>query len=138
MESWFIRANGHTGHNQPGSKNFVLGERPNFPNRVFNYRENCLTGSFARVGLPAVGDLRGIDWRNKAREAYGDLPAHMIANLERFANIRVGDLIAMPADRETYDVHLGIVIPTSEAHFLPANLYAAKVERKTSPVSRRT
>ena len=37
--------------------------------------------------------------------------SHQLTNLERFAAIRVGDLVAMPAARETYDVHFGVVVP---------------------------
>jgi hypothetical protein len=111
MDVWFIRTNGKTGHNQPGTKLFVLGERPNYPERRFNYRLNCLEGSFVRVGWPAAGDLRAPKWRETARTAYGtSIPTHWLTNLQLFATIRVGDIIAIPADREKYDVHFGVVV----------------------------
>jgi hypothetical protein len=112
MDVWFFRANGETGHNQPGTKGFIRGEPPNYPERRFNYRQECLDGGFARVGLPAAGDLREHDWRRKACEAYGlDPNSRQLDNLERFANIRIGDVIVMPAAREKYDVHFGVVVP---------------------------
>ncbi len=112
MNVWFVRSNGETGHNQPGTKRFIRGEPPNYPERNFNYRQECLAGGFARVGLPAAGDLRELEWRTKACEAYGlDSSSHQLTNLERFAAIRVGDLVAMPAAREKHDVHFGVVVP---------------------------
>lgn len=115
MNAWFLRANGETAHNVPGSKHFVRGEPPTFPRREFNYRTECLEGGFARVGWPATGDLRAENWREVAARAYGDvMPARWVRNLERFANIRVGDIVVMPADREPYDVHLGVVVAGRE------------------------
>ena len=112
MNAWFCRANGETSHNEPGSKHFVRGEPPSFPRREFNYRTQCLEGGFARVGWPAAGDLRSDNWREVAVRAYGDvMPARWVRNLERFAAIRVGDIVAMPADRDPYDVHFGVVVP---------------------------
>lgn len=112
MDAWFVRTNGETGHNQPGVKRFIRGEPPNYPAKRFDYRQECLAGGFARVGLPAAGDLRKLEWRSKACEAYGLVPSsHQLTNLERFADIRVGDLVAMPAARETHDVHFGVVVP---------------------------
>jgi hypothetical protein len=36
-----------------------------------------------------------------------------VTNLELFAAIRVGDIVTMPANREQYDVHFGVVVPGS-------------------------
>lgn len=121
MNAWFIRANGATSHNEPGSKLFVFGEPPTFPRREFNYRRECLEGGFARIGWPATGDLRATDWRNTATHAYGTLmPARWVKNLTQFANIRVGDIVAMPADRERADVHFGVVVPSQKNPSAPA------------------
>ena len=111
MDVWFIRSNGVTGHNQPGTKLYIPGEPPRFPARVFNHRLDCLTGGFARIGWPASGDIREIGWRERARDAYRGIAARHLDYLERFANIRVGDLVVMPAEARKFDVHLGLVIP---------------------------
>ena len=50
MHVWFIRCNGETAHNEPGTPRFVPGEPPQFPKREFNYRDECLCKGFARVG----------------------------------------------------------------------------------------
>lgn len=113
MDVWFIRSNGETGHNQPGTKLYVPGEPPNFPERVFNHRRDCLADGFARIGWPASGDLREIGWRVRARDAYGEVASRHLAYLEQFATIRLGDLIVMPAEREKFDVHVGLVIPSA-------------------------
>lgn len=114
MDVWFVRSNGETGHNQPGTKLYVPGEPPNFPARVFNHRLDCLAGGFARIGWPASGDLHELGWRVRARDAYGEITSRHLVYLERFANIRLGDLMVMPAEREKFDVHLGIVIPNGK------------------------
>jgi hypothetical protein len=109
MDVWFVRSNGETGHNQRGTKLYVPGEPPQFPARRFNYRRECLTGGFVRIGWPASGDLRELGWRTRAQDAYGGLSSLHVGYLEQFAGIRTGDLVVIPADREKYDVHMGIV-----------------------------
>jgi len=110
LNVWFIRSNGETLHNNPGTKLFVPGEPPRFPNRKFNYRLECLEGGFARVGWPAAGDLRIPGWRTRGRDAYGmEFTSRYIGYLEGFLAIRAGDIVLIPADRSKYDVHVGVV-----------------------------
>lgn len=112
MNIWFIRCNGETAHNQPGTSRFVPGEPPRWPSREFNYHDKCLEDGFARYGLPAAGDLREPRWRTRVRSAYGSLfQPHQGRYLEQFAAINSGDLILLPAYTRRYDVHLGIVVP---------------------------
>jgi hypothetical protein len=73
MSSWFIRCNGETAHNQPGTERYVPDEPPRFPNREFNYLSECLRKGFARVGWPGAGDLRAAEWRAGAMRVYGDV-----------------------------------------------------------------
>jgi hypothetical protein len=54
MSIWFIRCNGETAHNQPGTSRHVPGEPPRWPAREFNYHDKCLEDGFARYGLPAA------------------------------------------------------------------------------------
>src|ERR1700704_5843806 len=117
MNVWFVRSNGETGHNQPGTKLYVPGEPPQFPKQLFNYRRECLAGGFVRIGWAAAGGLRKLQWRTRARDAYGaNLSSMQMRYLEQFADIRVGDLVLIPAGREKYDVHIGIVQPNSNQH----------------------
>lgn len=110
MDIWFVRSNGETAHNQPGTTLYVQGEPPNYPERRYNYRETCLEGGFARIGWPAAGDLRQLGWRTRAREAYGPgLSSQHMGYLECFAGIRVGDVVLIPADEGKYMVHVGRV-----------------------------
>lgn len=114
MRIWFVRCNGYTAHNQPGSRFFVEGEPPTFPETKFNYKDECLTKGFARIGLPATGDLRHPWWRECGRTVYGDewLTDSKIKEHEQFSSIYVGDLVVLPTDRIRYEVHLGIVVPS--------------------------
>jgi hypothetical protein len=112
METWFVRSNGETGHNNPASKLYVRGEPPTFPERHFNYKQECIEGEFARIGWPAAGDLRRSDWRVRARNAYAPGPSELhLSYLQQFSKIRVGDLVLIPADREKFNVRLGLVQP---------------------------
>jgi len=116
MNIWFIRCNGETAHNQPGTKWFVPGEPPNYPNREFNYRDTCLREGFARHGTPGAGDLRRLGWRERARSVYGDgLKPYHVRYLEEFLSIRPGDLVLLPTYVQQYEVHLGVVIPQRNA-----------------------
>jgi hypothetical protein len=111
MRTWFARCNGDTAHNQPGTPLYIPGEPPNFPDRHFNYTRLCLEEGYARHGTPAAGDLREPGWRVQAHRAYGNLSSRSMSYLEHFVSIRVGDVIVIPAFREKYDVHVGVVIP---------------------------
>jgi hypothetical protein len=112
MRIWFIRCNGETAHNEPGTLRYVPGEPPTFPRREFNYRDECLCKGFARVGWPGSGDLRDPNWRTNAFRVYGDLmKPHHVRFLEQFLSIRAGDLVLLPTYAKRYEVHLGIVIP---------------------------
>lgn len=121
MNVWFIRSNGETAHNKPGSKLFVAGELPRFPEQKFNYRLECLQGGFARVGWPAVGDLRIAGWRTRGRDAYGTaFSSRYIGYLEGFSAIRPRDIVLMPSERSKYDVHIGAVCkPTDSSSHTP-------------------
>ena len=111
MRIWFIRCNGETGHNQPGTARFVPGEPPTFPNRQFNYRDDCLCKGFARVGWPGSGDLRNEKWRATASRVYGSvIQQHHLRLLERFREIAVGDIVLLPTYAKRYEVHIGEVI----------------------------
>lgn len=116
MTIWFIRCNGETAHNQPGTPRYVPGEEPTFPGREFNYRAECLQGGFARVGWPGAGDLRAPDWRSRAFNVYGSvMKRHHIRFLEEFVQIIPGDLVLLPTYQKRYETHLGVVIPPRRA-----------------------
>jgi hypothetical protein len=112
MHIWFIRCNGETADNEPGTSRYIPAEPPEFPDREFNYRDECLCKGFARVGWPAAGDLRRSEWRSRALAAYGGMMnEHHVQFLEQFARIEVGDLVLLPTYRRRYQVHLGVVVP---------------------------
>jgi hypothetical protein len=111
MRVWFIRSNGETAHNEPGTPGFVPGEPPQFPKREFNYRDECLCKGFARVGWPAAGDLRHSDWRGRALHAYANMMReHHLHFLEQFVEIEPGDVVLVPTYQTRYQVYLGVVV----------------------------
>jgi hypothetical protein len=111
MHVWFIRCNGETAHNEPGTARYVHGEPPEFPEREFNYRDECLCKGFARVGWPAAGDLRRADWRSRALDAYGSMMKdHHAQFLDQFVRIEVGDLVLLPTYQKRCQVYLGVVV----------------------------
>jgi hypothetical protein len=112
---WFARSSGHTVHNNPATADFVAGEPPTFPATEFNYRGKCLADGFARIGWPNTGDIRGQAAGRLAGEGYSflELTENERHCLTRFAGIRTGDLILIPADLLEGDVHLGIVVHRS-------------------------
>ncbi len=118
MSAWFIRSNGETAHNEPGTSRYVPGERPQFPDRQFNYHDECVRDGFARVGWPAAGDLRHPAWRSRANVAYGSMmKAHHVRFLEQFAGILPGDLVVLPGYQRRHEVHLGIAVPPRRSEF---------------------
>jgi hypothetical protein len=122
MSSWFIRCNGETAHNQPGTKRYLPGEPPRYPHREFNYLNDCLRQGlnylndclrqgFARVGWPGAGDLREPGWRTQGKATYGELiQSRHFRYLEEFCQIRVSDIVAIPTYQRQYEVHLGVVV----------------------------
>lgn len=124
MNVWFIRSNGNTLHNHPGTKIYVPGEPPQFPNRDFNFRLDCLEGGFARVGWPAAGDLRIAGWRTRGRDAYGAAFTSLyMGYLEGFLTIRPGDIVLTPSDVSRYDVHVGMVSKATDTSSLTPYFY---------------
>src|ERR1700752_1832605 len=112
MQVWFVRSNGETAHNEPGTALYVNGEPPEFPERAFNYRDECLCKGFVRVGWPASGDLRHADWRSRALDAYGNvMKGHHLQFLDKFGHITSGDLVLLPTYQKRYQVYLGVVVP---------------------------
>lgn len=102
---------GGTLHNDPRTNLYVQGERPQFPNRSFDYREHCLHGGFARIGWPATGDLREADWPVRSLTIYGkEMNEQHRQNLKQFGTIQTGDIVLMPADAGRCAVHIGGVI----------------------------
>jgi hypothetical protein len=114
MDVWFVRSNGETAHNNPSTVNYVPGEPPDYPERKHNYREKCLRDGFARIGWPNTGDLRQIGLGRLAINGYAFgkfdeiYQEHHQRYLIKFAEIRTGDLILIPADTQRYDVHIGV------------------------------
>jgi predicted HNH restriction endonuclease len=111
MQAWFVRSNGDTQHNYPGSKLFVPGEPPVYPQTAFDYRTVCLEKGFARLGMPGTGDLKKPDWRDCLRRVYGkSVHKGDERALEQFASIEVGDVVLIPAGRGRNMVHIGIAV----------------------------
>ena len=125
MSSWFIRSNGETAHNEPGTSLHMDGEPPAFPARKFNYRKECLDKGFARVGWPGTGDLREPTWRSQARQTYGSMmKRHHVRYLQQFVHILPGDLVLLPTDGRCYQVHLGVVVPPRRPELARAGIPA--------------
>jgi len=120
MDVWFVRSNAVPVHNNPSNPSEYVPGEP-FVKKA-NYRNECLSGGFARIGWPNTGDLRqpGLN-RRAPRGSYTferldeDYEKHLRYRgyLTRFANILTGDLILMPSGTtlsEVYHVHIGIVV----------------------------
>lgn len=107
MDVYFVRTNGNTVHAGARAEEIVPGEPPGH----FDYRDKCLREGFARIGWPNTGDLRHSLTGRLARHGYS---LHSISPrhrryLEEWSEIRVGDLILIPAGAGKYAVHLGVV-----------------------------
>jgi hypothetical protein len=119
MDVWFVRVNGDTSHNEPGTPNYVPGEPPQYPKKDFNYYKECLQDGFARIGWPNSGPLRpGFESKRLAVNGYSleKLEEDPRRNtrireyLEQFASIRPGDIILIPAYTVPHDIYLGVVV----------------------------
>ena len=117
MDFWFTTSHGDTIHNQPGTPNYVEGEPPQYPLIQINYREKCLNDGFARIGYPNTGDLNDLGRGRLAPNGYSFSDVETVSGspltqsqLKRFASIKVGDFILIPADQDLYQIHFGMVL----------------------------
>ncbi len=121
MHVWFIRCNGETAHNEPGTPRFVPGEPPQFPERAFNYRDECLCKGFARVGWPAAGDLRHADWR--ARAETNSVIGPILRQRNRISRKRRGNVLLALFDgaqvRSAVALAASLLRPVREALAVP-------------------
>lgn len=112
MQAWFVRSNGSTLHNNPSSPLYVAGEPPRYPERDFDYRHACIESGFARLGMPAAGDLNDLEWRARVQSRYGTAISDSdVRALDEFRSIQVGDVVVMPAGVGKDLVHIGLVEP---------------------------
>jgi hypothetical protein len=114
MNVWFVRSNGETGHNEPGTDLYIPGEPPVYPERIFDYRNLCLDGGFIRIGWSASGDIRKPGWESQVRNSYPGIDDHTLRYLKQFSIVGKGDIILMPSGTGQYWVHLGIVEPNGD------------------------
>jgi len=126
MDFWFTTSHGETCHNKPVTPNYVDGEPPTYPLVAINYREKCLNDGFARIGYPNTGDLKELGHGRLAPNGYSfdDVEtisqSHLTQNqLTKFANIKAGDFILIPADEEQYQVHFGMVLKIDKGIISP-------------------
>ncbi len=138
MNFWFTKSHGNTCHNQPGSLNYVEGEPPKYPLVEINYREKCLNDGFARIGYPNTGDLNELGRGRLAPNGYSFSDVETISKspltqtqLTKFATIKAGDFILIPADEGLYQVHFGMVLKTTQP---PARWQAFLKRRKVIPL----
>jgi hypothetical protein len=114
---WFTTSHGNTCHNEPGSSNYVAGEPPKFPLNLINYREKCLNEGFARIGYPNTGDLNELGLGRLAPDGYTFHNIESISKspltqnqLRKFATIKAGDYMLIPADEGKLEVHFGMAL----------------------------
>ncbi len=126
MNFWFTTSHGNTCHNQPGTPNYVEGEPPTYPLVAINYREKCLNEGFARIGYPNTGDLNDLGRGRLAPNGYSFYDVETISKsqltqgqLIKFANIKAGDFILIPADGEQHQVHFGMVLKIDKGIIAP-------------------
>lgn len=117
MDFWFTTSHGNTCHNQPGTPNYVEGEPPTYPLVQINYREKCLIEGFARIGYPNTGDLNELSRGQLAPNGYSFFDVEAISQspltqnqLSKFATIKAGNYILIPADEERFQIHFGLVL----------------------------
>ena len=90
-EYYFLRANGHTVHNDPARPDcFVAGEPPELPKDAYDHAGYCLRYDVARLGWPGVGDLRLSPDVPAEHPCYGSLPERVRDYLRLFKHIDPG------------------------------------------------
>jgi len=121
MKNWFIRSNGETLHNNPETVDYVPGEPPEYPLKEFNYRLKCLEDGFARYGFPNTGDLTLKQPTRLAPLGYSfqDIETRYKTYLRKFLSIEAGDIILIPADQDSGEVHLGIALTVDRKKVVP-------------------
>ena len=120
---YFIRANGHTKHNDPAKPDcHVPGEPPAYPDTTFNYVDYCLGYDVIRIGWPGTGDLRHAPDVPESTACYGTLPDRARAYLRAFKGIAVGSAVLMPDRRHPGVVFAGdVTLPYSYFHEVPSH-----------------
>ena len=128
MKFWFTASRGKTCHNQPSSPNYVKGEPPLYPKNEINYRIKCLNEGFARIGYPNTGnlDLNEFGHGRLAPNGYTFTDVDTISKssltkgqLRKFSTIKAGDIIMMPADKERFQIHFGMVLKKDKMPVMP-------------------
>jgi hypothetical protein len=112
MSVYFVRSNGCSVHSlKDRPEEYVEGE----PTGPFNYRLKCLEDGFARIGWPNTGDLLQQEARRLAPRGYSlkSISEQHRRYVQQWSDLRVGELVVIPADAEPYEVHLGVVVRRS-------------------------
>lgn len=123
---YFVRANGDTSHNEPGTPAFVPGEPPTSPDAYFNYAGYSLTHGFARIGWPDTGDLRSVPAKERARAlgyTFASLPQHVRKYLDAFRDIPVGGVVLIPDPDAAAPGTLYVGTVTRPYHYVPDHPY---------------
>jgi hypothetical protein len=120
---YFVRANGHTAHNDPTKPDcYVPGEPPAFPQTRFDYVQYCLGYDLIRIGWPGAGDLRLQPDVPESTPCYGALSERVRHYLRAFRDIQPGAAILMPDKRRPGVVHAGdVTLPYSYFHERPTH-----------------
>lgn len=120
---YFVRANGHTAHNDPRKPDcHVPGEPPDFPQTAFSYVDYCLGYDVVRLGWPGAGDLRRVTEVPESTPCYGTLPDRVREYLRAFREVQPGSGVLMPDTRRPGVVYAGdVTLPYSYFHELPTH-----------------
>lgn len=120
---YFIRANGHTAHNDPRKPDcYVPGEPPTFPAATFDYVPYCLGYDVIRIGWPGTGDLRRPPDVPESTPCYGTLSERVRDYLRAFRNIQPGSGVLMPHKQLPGMLYAGdVTLPYSYFHEVPTH-----------------
>jgi hypothetical protein len=120
---YFVRANGHTAHNDPAKPDcFVPGEPPAFPQTRFDYVQYCLGYDVIRIGWPGTGDLRRAADVPESTPCYGALTDRVRDYLRAFKSIPAGAPVVNPDKQRPGVVYAGdATLPYSYFHERPTH-----------------
>ena len=116
---YFVRVNGDSAHNNPGSASFyVPDEPPTYPKTRFNYLKFCLEHGIVRIGWPDTGNLLA-NGANKLARGYdlNTIKPYERKYLEKFSLIPVGSVILVPDADKSGDIYIGVTIDSYRYHY---------------------
>jgi hypothetical protein len=120
---YFVRVNGHTGHNNPDDRAaYVRDEPPTYPKTYFNHADRCLELGIIRIGWPNSGDLRRSPMQSplaRCHYNFGTLKPHRRDYLLMFRDIPLRSVVLMPDKDQPGNLYIGEITGPYEFDYQP-------------------